>query len=78
MEDGLDFLKTFRIIVHPDCPKTRGELGEYKYKVDRLSGEVLRELVDANNHLIDAIRYAVESIMRARSTSRVFKRKKAA
>lgn len=78
VEDGLDFLKTFRIIVHPNCPKTRGELGEYKYKVDRLSGEVLRELVDANNHLIDAIRYAVETIMRSRSTSRVFKRKKAA
>lgn len=78
VEDGLDFLKTFRIIVHPDCPKTRGELGEYKYKVDRLSGEVLRELVDANNHLIDAIRYAVESIMRSRSPSKVFKRKRAA
>lgn len=78
VEDGLDFLKTFRIIVHPRCTKTRHELGEYKYKVDRLSGEVMRELVDANNHIIDAIRYAVETIMRSRPTSRVFKRKRAA
>lgn len=78
VEDGLDFLKTFTIVVHPGCSATRNELTEYKYKVDRLSGDVLRDLVDANNHLIDALRYAVESIMRSRSKSRVFSRKKAA
>lgn len=76
VEDGLDFLKTFRIVVHPDCKHTRNEMGEYKYKVDRLSGQVLRDLVDANNHIIDALRYAVEKIMRNPPKSRVFMRKR--
>lgn len=76
VEDGLDFLRTFRLVVHPDCKHTRNEMGEYKYKVDRLSGQVLRDLVDANNHIIDALRYAVEKIMRNPPKSRVFMRKR--
>jgi len=36
----------------------------YSYKIDRLSGDVLPVLVDAHNHAIDALRYALEPIMR--------------
>ncbi|MDG6334272.1 PBSX family phage terminase large subunit, partial [Glaesserella parasuis] len=31
----------------------------YSYKTDRLSGDVLPTLVDAHNHYIDALRYAL-------------------
>lgn len=76
VEDGISFLKTFRIVVHPRCAKTRNELSEYKYKVDRLSGAITRDIVDANNHIMDALRYAVESIMRDRKQARLLKRKR--
>ena len=32
----------------------------WSYKVDRLTGDVLPVLVDANNHCWDAVRYAIQ------------------
>ena len=37
--------------------------------VDRLTGDVLPELEDKHNHVIDALRYAIEGVRRARATS---------
>jgi phage terminase large subunit len=59
VEDGIEFLKSFIIIVHPRCKNTAYELGSYKYKVDAKSGDILPLLEDKNNHLIDPMRYAV-------------------
>jgi len=65
VEDGISFIKSFdEVVVHPRCTKTHGEFGLYSYKVDRLSGDVLDTIVDANNHYIDAIRYALEPVMK--------------
>lgn len=60
VEDGIEFLKAFKqIIVHPRCPQTLNECRLYSYKVDKLTGDILPDLVDAYNHFIDAIRYAL-------------------
>lgn len=68
VEDGIEFMRNFRrIVVHPDCPETAREFRVYSYKVDRLSGDVLPIVVDANNHYIDAIRYALEPMIRHRN-----------
>lgn len=64
VEDGIAHLKTYRIIVHPGCVHLIAELRKYSYKVDRLTGEVLPDLVDKHNHVIDALRYALEKAMR--------------
>jgi len=40
----------------------------YSYKVDRLSGDVLPDIVDKHNHCIDAVRYALAPLIRARGT----------
>lgn len=70
VEDGIAFLKSFeRIVIHPDCEKLIEEMEKYSYKLDRLSGEVLPEIVDAWNHYIDALRYALEKVMIARSNT---------
>lgn len=62
LEDGVEFLKSFDIIVHPDCRHASDELGAYSYKTDKLTGEVLPALEDKKNHVIDAIRYALEGM----------------
>lgn len=63
VEDGVAQLLSFeRIIVNPACTNTINELELYSYKVDRLSGAILPTIVDANNHAIDAIRYALEPV----------------
>lgn len=68
VEDGLDHLKTYKIIVHPACPKTQEELLKYSYKVDRLTGEVLPIIVDKYNHFCDALRYSLEKVMKAKGS----------
>lgn len=67
VEDGIQFIKSFeRVIMHPRCKKTLDEFRLYSYKVDRLSGDVLPELVDSNNHYIDSLRYALVPLMKRR------------
>jgi phage terminase large subunit len=65
VEDGVAWLQSFDIIVHPRCLHTIDELTHYSYKVDKLTDAVLPELADTDNHVIDALRYACEGARRA-------------
>lgn len=65
VEDGIEFLKSFDIVVHPRCKHTADELRTYSYKTDPLTNQVLPILEDKNNHVIDALRYACEGARRA-------------
>jgi phage terminase large subunit len=65
VEDGIEFLKSYDIVVHPRCRHTIDELTLYSYKTDPLTSEVLPILGDKKNHVIDALRYAVEGTRRA-------------
>ena len=65
VEDGIEWLKSFEIVVHPRCKHTIDELSLYSYKVDKMTGEVLPQLEDKENHVIDALRYALENARRA-------------
>ena len=65
VEDGVAHLRSYReIIIHPRCKETLKEARLYSYKTDRLSGDVLTTIVDANNHIMDAIRYALGPMIR--------------
>lgn len=68
VEDGIEWLKSFDIVVHPRCIHTIDELTLYSYKVDDLTGNVLPILADKDNHVIDALRYACEGARRAQNT----------
>jgi len=65
LEEGVEFLKSFDIIVHPRCKHLIDELTLYKYKEDPLTGAILPILEDKDNHVIDALRYACEGARRA-------------
>lgn len=65
VEDGIQFLKNYDIVVHPRCRHTIDELTLYSFETDRLTNEVLPKLADKHSHVIDALRYAVESARRA-------------
>lgn len=66
VEEGVEFLKTFDIVVHPRCVHTIDELSFYSYEIDDQTNEVLPVLEDKKNHVIDSLRYATESVRRAR------------
>lgn len=65
VEDGITFLRSFEeIVIHPRCPKTIEEATRYEYKTDRLTGDILPDIVDAFNHCWDAIRYALAPLIK--------------
>ncbi len=65
LEEGVEFLKGYDIVVHPRCQHLIDELTHYSYKVDSLTGQITSVLEDKNNHCIDALRYACEGARRA-------------
>ena len=65
LEEGVQFLQSFDIVVHPRCQHTIDELTLYCYETDPLTGEVLPKLKDKDNHVIDALRYALEGARQA-------------
>jgi phage terminase large subunit len=64
LEEGVSFLQSFDIVVHPRCTHLIDELTMYKYKTDPLTGKVIPQLEDKHNHCIDALRYACEGARR--------------
>lgn len=65
VEEGISFLQSFDIVVHPRCTHLIDELNCYSYKRDPLTDEVLSVIEDKNNHVIDALRYACEGARKA-------------
>lgn len=66
IEDGLAFLKKYKIIVHPRCKHMIQELKLYAYKIDPKTEEILPIIVDKNNHLVDPLRYSIEALRRSK------------
>jgi len=64
VEEGIEFLKSYEIIIHERCKHVADEFNLYSYKTDRRTGDILPVLEDKNNHCIDAIRYAIEKVRR--------------
>lgn len=75
IEEGVNFLQGYEIVVHPRCKHTIDELTMYSYKTDPLTGKVLPVLEDKRNHVIDALRYSHEGARKARALRPVVKAK---
>ncbi len=74
LEEGIEWLKSFDIIVHPRCRHLIDELTLYSYKTDPLTGQLIPILNDKDNHVIDALRYACEGVRRAQKQTREVRR----
>ena len=56
---GIQWLQQQTIIIDTKCVNTRNEFMQYKWKEDK-NGKAMRQPIDYNNHIIDALRYAYE------------------
>ena len=74
VEDGVAHMGgAYDIIVcHPRCKYTAIELRLYSFKVDRLTGEVTTDILDANNHCMDASRYALDPLIQRKKGAHLF------
>lgn len=70
VEDGVAWLQSHDIVVHPRCRHTIDELTAYSYKIDALTGKVLPVLAGKDNHVIDGLRYACEGARRAQAVAK--------
>ncbi|MDH2321597.1 PBSX family phage terminase large subunit [Providencia rettgeri] len=77
VEDGITHLRGFKqIIIHPRCKETAKEARLYSYKTDRITGEVLPVILDANNHCWDAVRYGLDGYITQKSVVGMLVRKR--
>lgn len=68
IEEGVEFLKQYDIVIHPDCMHVAQEFEHYSFKIDPHTELVTNVLEDKKNHTIDSARYAVENVRRATVT----------
>jgi phage terminase large subunit len=71
VNQGIQFLQQFEVIVHRDLQNVINELQLYQWKVNR-NGDVINEPVDKNNHLMDAWRYGASSNVTATKRQNTF------
>jgi len=58
VESGIQWLQSKQIIINPSCTNTIYEFYNYRYKTDKKTGNITTDIIDKDNHAIDAIRYA--------------------
>lgn len=72
VEDGVSYIKSFeRVVIHSECAQTAREFRLYSHKIDPRSEEIRPEIVDANNHYIDATRYALGPMIKGRGKLKI-------
>lgn len=77
VEDGIEFLRTFRKIhIHSRCKEVANEFVKYSYKVDKVTGDITTHIVDKDNHYIDALRYALAPLIKQKVSVRVIQKPK--
>lgn len=60
INNGIDFITDYKIIVHPRCTNFITEISNYTWDTDTKTGKKLNKPIDDFNHLMDAMRYALE------------------
>ncbi len=59
--NGIDRIQDYELIVHPRCKNFLVEIYNYTWAKDRF-GRTINKPIDDFNHLMDAMRYALESL----------------
>ena len=58
---GIDFISDYKIIIHPRCANFITEISNYTWDKDKF-GNKINKPIDDFNHLMDAMRYALEEL----------------
>lgn len=62
VNNGIQYIQDYHIIVHPRCVNFITEISNYTWDEDR-NGNKINVPVDDFNHLMDAMRYALEDVL---------------
>lgn len=65
VQDGIQHLRSYTdIVIHPRCKRAIEEARLWRYKTDPRTEEVLPHLVAGNDHIWDAVRYALAPLIK--------------
>ena len=65
---GIDIVRRYKLHVTLTSENIIDELENYRYKEDKITGEILNEPVDKYNHALDAVRYVAINRLNQRPT----------
>ena len=68
VNNGIDFIQDYELIIHPRCVNFITEISNYTWDVDKFENK-LNKPIDDFNHLMDAMRYALEGFIRGETFS---------
>ncbi|CDZ74856.1 phage terminase large subunit [Peptoniphilus sp. ING2-D1G] len=71
--NGIQYIQNFEIIVHPNCVNFMTEITNYQWDKDKFENTINKP-IDDFNHLMDAMRYAVEPYIRNRKLRTINKK----
>ena len=63
INNGIDFIQDYKIHIHPKCANFMTEISNYVWDEDK-TGAKINKPIDDFNHLMDAMRYALEEYSR--------------
>jgi phage terminase large subunit len=69
INNGIDYIQDFHIIIHPRCVNFITEISNYTWDTDTKTGKKLNRPIDDFNHLMDEMRYALEDCSRGETYS---------
>lgn len=70
VKNGIQWIQDLEIIIHPQCVNFITEISNYTWDKDKF-GAALNTPIDDFNHLLDAMRYALEDMMMQSSVKAV-------
>ena len=62
INNGIQFIQDYTIIIHPRCVNFLTEISNYTWDEDKF-GAKINKPIDDFNHLMDAMRYALEDVL---------------
>ena len=62
INNGIQYIQDYRIVIHPRCVNFLTEISNYTWAEDKFGGK-RNAPIDAFNHLMDAMRYALEDVL---------------
>lgn len=68
VNNGIQYIQDFHIVIHPRCVNFETEISNYTWDSDKF-GKKLNVPIDDFNHLMDAMRYAMEDLIKGETFS---------
>lgn len=68
INNGIQYIQNYHLVIHPQCVNFLTEISNYTWDTDKF-GKKLNVPIDDFNHLMDAMRYGMEDLVKGNSFS---------